>query len=370
MSREEFEKFHIDRSLQKNYKKVSYLSKADKIIETLKDTFTFEKFEKEFLVKPVKSTRNNSVIDALQSYKHILESEGRLKSRDTFQGTINWMKKFSEKKLPSWDVVNPAYLKKLDEFMKEKNLSDSSIGIYMRNLRTVFNIAISDKVVGQDLYPFGRNRYTPPATRNIKKALSLEDIQKLYTYTPESEQESWAKDLWFFSYFANGLNIKDICLLKFSNLRESEIQFTRQKTKNSRKANLQNISVVLIDDLKTILSRRAKKNGTPNDFVFDLLSSKSTQEEIYKTVNQTVKTVNKYMNRIAGKLKLNRLPTTNFARHSYSTVLKRAGVPIEMISENLGHSSIRTTQIYLDSFEKEQRLEAAKHLLAFKDVDK
>jgi integrase/recombinase XerD len=66
------------------------------------------------------------------------------------------------------------------------------------------------------------------------------------------------------------------------------------------------------------------------------------------------------MKRIAGVLKLDRVPTTNFARHSFSTVLKRAGVSIEMTSEQLGHSSITTTQIYLDSFESGQKREITK----------
>jgi integrase len=60
---------------------------------------------------------------------------------------------------------------------------------------------------------------------------------------------------------------------------------------------------------------------------------------------------------------LSKFPTCNFARHTYSTVLKRANVPIEMISENLGHTSIQTTEIYLDSFESETRAEIAKLLL-------
>lgn len=72
------------------------------------------------------------------------------------------------------------------------------------------------------------------------------------------------------------------------------------------------------------------------------------------------------MKRIAGELKLGRVPTTNFARHSFSTILKRAGVPIEMISEQLGHTSIKTTQIYLGSLEMDQKGEITKYLTSFK----
>ena len=76
-----------------------------------------------------------------------------------------------------------------------------------------------------------------------------------------------------------------------------------------------------------------------------------------------MKTINKYMKQIGKNLELSKLPTCNFARHTYSTVLKRANVPIAVISEALGHFSVKTTEIYLDSFESEMRAEISKHLL-------
>ena len=82
-----------------------------------------------------------------------------------------------------------------------------------------------------------------------------------------------------------------------------------------------------------------------------------------RNVNQAVKNINKYMKRIGKALGLSKLPTCNFARHTYSTVLKRAHVPIEVISEALGHFSVKTTEIYLDSFESDKRAEISKFLL-------
>ena len=57
------------------------------------------------------------------------------------------------------------------------------------------------------------------------------------------------------------------------------------------------------------------------------------------------------------------LYTFHVARHSYATVLKRAGVSTAIISESLGHSSENITQAYLDSFDNEQINEAMKNLL-------
>lgn len=54
--------------------------------------------------------------------------------------------------------------------------------------------------------------------------------------------------------------------------------------------------------------------------------------------------------------------TTYTARHSFATILKRKGVSIAYISESLGHTSLNTTQAYLDSFEIEERRKNAKLL--------
>ncbi|HEY5371240.1 MAG TPA: tyrosine-type recombinase/integrase, partial [Hanamia sp.] len=194
-----------------------------------------------------------------------------------------------------------------------------------------------------------------------------ETIEKIYNYTSDVLEIARAKDMWLFAYFANGMNVKDIAFLKYENIKDGSLSFIREKTKHSTRDDIQKIQVFITDDLQRIINKWGKKPVKPKSFIFDILNPKDLSDlQIYRDINQAVKTINKYMKRIAQDLKLERAPTTNFARHSFSTVLKRAGVPIEMISEQLGHTSIKTTQIYLDSFESEQKREITKFLTAFK----
>jgi len=72
------------------------------------------------------------------------------------------------------------------------------------------------------------------------------------------------------------------------------------------------------------------------------------------------------MKRIAASLNIKIPITTYTARHSYSTILKHSGVSIEQISESLGHSDLRTTENYLDSFHLDSKKEVVKKLLNFK----
>ncbi len=73
------------------------------------------------------------------------------------------------------------------------------------------------------------------------------------------------------------------------------------------------------------------------------------------------------MKHILKNLGINKKGTTYVARHTFSTVLKRSGASTEYIQEALGHSDVKTTENYLDSFEKEIKKEHASRLTSFKD---
>jgi integrase len=249
-------------------------------------------------------------------------------------------------------------------------LKEGAIGIYMRYLRAIFNQEIAAGRIKADVYPFGRNKYRPPATNRVKKALKLEEVARIFLYEPKSESEHWARDMWLFTYLANGMNVKDLALLKYENMVGDEIHFVRAKTRNSTIENQKTIQIFLQEDLKRIIEKWGKPNNGPRCFIFDILHENDTSAlQVYRDVNQAIRTINTYMMRIGKELGLSKRLTCNVARHTYSTVLKRANVPIEMISESLGHTSIRTTEIYLDSFEKENRALVARLLVPKLNLD-
>ncbi|MDE6507689.1 MAG: tyrosine-type recombinase/integrase, partial [Alistipes sp.] len=68
-----------------------------------------------------------------------------------------------------------------------------------------------------------------------------------------------------------------------------------------------------------------------------------------QVIQQFTKTTNKYLKRIGQKLGIPRL-TTQTARHSFATTLMNHGAPLAFISKSMGHSTTKTTEIYLGSF--------------------
>ena len=76
------------------------------------------------------------------------------------------------------------------------------------------------------------------------------------------------------------------------------------------------------------------------------------------------KAINKRMANIGQALGIGNISTYT-ARHSFATVLKRAGANIAYISESLGHQDLKTTENYLACFEREERQKNAELLSKF-----
>ena len=241
----------------------------------------------------------------------------------------------------------------------------TTVGIYLRALRTLCNEAIKQGAMKSSDYPFGKGLYQIPAGRNVKKALTLTDIQKIFSYQPTTEAEGRARDIWLFSYLCSGVNLKDICRLRYRNIDGDRIQFVRAKTERTNRSNQKAILVVLTDEAKEIVDRWGTKPVRPDASVFGLIAEGLDPEEERKAIRQVTKIINKYVKRIAAAVGIEQHVTTYTARHSYATVLKRSGAPVEFISEALGHADIRTTENYLDSFEDDTKRKYASALTAF-----
>jgi integrase/recombinase XerD len=226
--------------------------------------------------------------------------------------------------------------------------------------------AIEDGCMKMEDYPFGKRRYQIPTGKNIKKALSKEEISLIYNYKAIS-QTWWqkGKDFFLFSYFACGMNMKDILQLKYENIDGDFIRFTRAKTQNTNRTALKPISVPLTSEMLEIINRWKNVSNNPNDYVFDVLKKGLEPARERSIIQQFTKMVNRYIDLIAKDVGIKRKVTTYYARHSYATIMKKGGASTEFISESLGHTNIKTTSSYLDSFDDETKRQMHNILTGF-----
>ena len=164
---------------------------------------------------------------------------------------------------------------------------------------------------------------------------------------------------------ANGINTKDIASLKYRNIEGEYLVFERAKTENTTRSNPKAISVFLSEDINRIIDFWGNTDKPPGNYIFPILQHGITPLRQYELLELFIRSINDWMEKIRLKLKIGRRVSTYVARHTFSTVMKRSGVSAEFIQEALGHTNIRTTENYLDSFEKEVKKEYAAKLLAF-----
>ena len=138
-----------------------------------------------------------------------LNSEGRIATATAYKNASQSLKRYKSKL--NFTEVNVAFLKDYDSKLKSEGKSISSIGIYLRHFRAIYNKAIEQGIVNQKYYPFGKNKYQIKAPRNIKKALTIDQIKSIIDYKViEGSTQHFVRDIRLFSYLCNGMNVKDI----------------------------------------------------------------------------------------------------------------------------------------------------------------
>lgn len=204
-------------------------NKASEIIEKMR-VFSFAEFKKRF---DRTSTDTNLLSTAFSEYIKSLYEDDRVGTAISYTNAKNSLERF--KKGLSFNDITPDTLKQYERWMLKQGNSFTTIGMYLRTLRSLFNKAIADGDIQQADYPFGNRKYTIPKGAGKKIALPISDIALINGYqAPENSFLEMTRDLFMFMYLANGINIKDTCLLKFSNIEGEYIRFKREKNNQDK----------------------------------------------------------------------------------------------------------------------------------------
>ncbi|MBC7946554.1 MAG: phage integrase SAM-like domain-containing protein [Chitinophagaceae bacterium] len=339
-------------------------AKADQIIDSLGSNFSFVMFERRFK-EP--SGNSKDIFALLETLAKRLRENDQISTAILTECSLNSLQKYHQKSSLGLEELDVSFWNKYEKWMIQEGNSNATIGMYIRRFRVVFNEAIAKRVIAKELYPFGpkNNDFKIPVGRNLKKALTLSDVGRIYNYVPKNPSEEKARDLWLFSYMGNGMNMKDIALLKFKNIDGEMIRFERAKTERSNKDKPVEISFALSPDIARIIKKWGNKSIYEGNYLFPILTKQDTVKDQYYRVYNAVKFTNKHMKAICRDLGITAKVTTYVARHSFATILRNSGKPIELIGNEMGHSSIKVTQGYFGRYEDPVKKEVAEVLTNF-----
>ena len=313
---------------------------------------------------------SNEQIATANNYELSLKSLGMFILKKTKFNSLEEKEQEISKAIKNFTFydVTSTWLEKYENFMVKKELkSFTTVSMYVRCLRTIFNDAISENDIKEDIYPFGRGKtkYQIPSSQKTKKTLQASQLTSLFQATPETIEQEKAKDFWFLSYALYGMNFKDICLLTYSNINEESVNYFRGKTVTTKKTNLKEISVPLNDYVKQIIEKYSNPSKKSTDYVFTIVDKNDNAFEQKRKIKNFISFINLHFNKLAKKSGLDFKISTYWARHSFATVSIQNGASMEFISEALNHSNMNVTKGYFSGFDDKTKKQFSKNLMNF-----
>ena len=260
-------------------------------------------------------------------------------------------------------AVDTLTVQKWVQYMNNAGYKSSTIGIYLRALRVVFNTCIRKGYLREADYPFSAkdpDKVTIPVGSSRKTAvLSIAEMTRLYEFflegeLPSSSRNKEAKNmalgLFLCQYLCNGCNLYDLALLRYDDYyevsEEKAFRFFRHKTAEHAEAGSE-VIVPIIPPLKVILDKIAAP-VVHGQLVFPYILGEDMDPESKRAVNkihQENKNIAKRMKVIAPLVGIKDEPTSTYARHSFATNLSQQGVPLDYVSFAMGHSNGNRGQI-------------------------
>ena len=290
-----------------------------------------------------------------------LREEGRYSTAHVYKNALFSFSVFCGTCNVSFRQITRESLRLYGQYLYENGLKLNTISTYMRMLRSIYNRGVEA----------GNARFVPRLFHEAytgidvcqKRALTAAELHRLLFDDPRSERLRRIQDIASLLFQLCGMSFADLAHLEKSALENNILRYNRIKTKTPMSVEVLDSAMVKIDRLRSV---RKSQPGCP-DYLLDILCGDKSRkdEKAYREYQSALRWFNNSLKELARALHLKSPVTSYTLRHSWATIAKYRGVSIEMISEALGHKSIKTTQTYLKGFGLEERTEVNKGNLSY-----
>ncbi len=304
--------------------------------------FSLRDFEAKFRGK------ENSSITVLEFWKEKvsdLVKAGKTGNARAYRDTMNSFFKFETNPSISFKEITLTKLTKYETYLRANNNTNGGISIKMRTFRALYNDAIKKEIVSRDYYPFKDYNISALKTEGNKRALTAEELSLIKNLDTSTHPElNHAKNLFMFSFYSRGMNFIDMLTLRWTDIQDEKIIYTRSKTKKR-------FVIKIIEPIEQILNQYPSE---PSKYIFDMMPTRNlTPMQVEYHKDKVLKKFNNDLKDIAKVLGIKKKITSYVARHSYATFLKLNNVSTDMISESMGHANVNVTTTYLKQFEND-----------------
>ncbi|MCP9750378.1 site-specific integrase [Ferruginibacter sp. HRS2-29] len=310
-------------------------------------SLSFYDFGDELVVDLIKAERIGTarsyrgVLFALKTYNKGNPLEKNQGGRFKNSNIVKYSSKFKDVTFKDlkFEEINYDFLKSFENYHLSSGNGLNGLAVYMRTIRSIFNQAIKAKKVEKLYYPFSDYQIKTQATK--KRALDHNLFKRIISLKlPSTHTCFHSRNYFIASYLMYGMNFTDMAYLRKENIIDGRINYKRKKTGKV-------YDIKITEGLNEILNYYITLNSE-SKYVFPLIKRHSATEKQLDVLNAQ-KLLNENLKDIAKLCDIDQNLTGYVSRHSFATHAMMGNVPINAISAMPGHSSLKTTEIYLKS---------------------
>ena len=279
------------------------------------------------------------------------EQMKRLGTARTYGNAYQRFKAFREDVDLTFDELTPDMIECYEAWLIDRRLKQNSIRCYLRTLNTLLCKAVAEGLLSnRNLFSRVRLSYV----KTTKRAISEKELKVIANLElPEHSTMAFARDIFMFSFYMRGMPFVDIAYLRKTDLKNGMWTYCRRKTN-------QCLMVEWEKAQQKILDRYAHQTEN-GPYLLPIINKEDGTEYLQYQRMQT--NINRALKKIGEMAELKMPLTTYVARHTWASVARDMNIPISIISEGMGHNSIKTTQVYLNSIDISRINEANKRII-------
>ena len=289
--------------------------------------------------------KKEDVVAGMLAYIAHLREVGRYSTAKSYLDALRSFKCFCGMEEIPYAYIDKERLLLYQAWLSKRGCMRNTVSTYMRRIRHIYNLAVEANEA-----PFVPNLFKDVFTgveSKRKKALPREMLERMFNAELEDQSLRRVQLTVRLMFAFSGIAFVDLAHLKWENIRDGILQYHRQKSGSLIQLEIPSGALRLLDELSACTAKESL-------YLFPFLSGTRTGEAAYKEYNRILSRFNHDLKLLARSTGVT-LPVTSYTiRHSFASFLKEQDVSIEVISELLGHKSIKTTQIYLKSFSLER----------------
>ena len=284
-----------------------------------------------------KPDRTVMILAFMQEQIDLLRYCNRLGTAQNYTNAMRRFARFLGGDIPV-TAVTEQLIERFNADLSQRGVVRNTVSFYMRILRSVYNKAVRNGLAEQTA-PF-RNVYTG-IDRTRKRAVGENVIARFIGLDiPQPSQLALTRDLFLFSFYTRGMAFVDMAYLRCDNISDGMIHYVRRKTG-------QEIVIRVEPEMQRIIERYADGE---RPYVFPILNSENP-EKTYAEYRIALTYYNRLLKQLCNMANIPQRLSFYTARHSWATAARNHQVPVSVISAGMGHTSERTTQIYLTMLE-------------------